>query len=416
MKQKLIKFTSWNLFSLISIFLISFISIPLYINNLISENFAILSLIWSTLSVSSILDFGLGRSLIRELSVLINENKKDHLRSYISTGFITAVFFATIAGFLAYTILSLYFRLVSNKLTLDNYTILYISLSVTFTIINNALLSIFEGTHLINVSSILKVVFSFFFFAFPALLVYLHYIEGLSQIIIIILFSKISQTIVSFIFVQRYHPFSIFLFSFLHFSKFVKLGKWLTLSNLVSVLMTHSDRFIIGYYSLPFKLVNYSVASDLIQKGSSIFSIFPTSIYPLIAHTDKKIYSLKKMKFILILMSIIVIAAIGFSFIIIDKILIIWLKDAYNPEITLLFKIMSFVWIATGFGQLFLTRLHSLGETKLPALLNLFESFLFIPAMILSIKFYGIIAAAIVMLMRSFIDASILFLITKRYE
>ena len=416
MKKKLGEFTIWNLFTIISIVLISFLTLPLYINNLPPSSFAVLSLIWSTLSVSSILDFGLGRSITRELSVLENLNDRTKQSLMISTGLGTALILSFIAAILVYLILVLYFLFFANNLILNSTTIVYISITVFFTILNNVFLSMLEGVHLIRVSSIFKILFTLFFFGTPAVLIYCKLLNNLEEVVLVILISKLIQSVLSITFLRIRFSISLFKFSLNQSKVFFKLGKWLTLSNISSILMTHSDRFIIGYYLSPIKLVNYSVAADLIQRGSGLFSVLPNSLLPIISHSDKSEYKMRNIQFVFILMLVIVSVACCAGFLSIDLILKLWLKQSYNIEISNLFKIMLLSWYGSSFGQLFLTRLHSVGDTKSASLVHLFESLIFIPGIIIGLKFYGLIGGAIVVTLRSLIDSMLLWKIANKYE
>jgi len=77
---------------------------------------------------------------------------------------------------------------------------------------------------------------------------------------------------------------------------------------------------------------------------------------------------------------------------------------------------MSIGWFGSSFGQLFLTRLHSVGDTRSPSLLHLLESLFFIPSLILSLIYFGIFGGAIVVTLRSILDSFFLWRISMKYE
>jgi O-antigen/teichoic acid export membrane protein len=416
MLRKLGKFAFWNVLTTIAIIIITLFSLPIYINNLAPSSFAILSLIWSTLSVSSILDLGLGRSIIRELSVLENLNDRVGQSVLISTGYRAAIILSTLAAIIGGSLLFLYFSSNQSSLTLSGTSIIYLSIIIFCTILNNVVLSIIEGVHLIRLASILKVIFTIAFFGAPAILFFFDFIGSLEQIILVILFSKLIQ-IFSSTYILRYR----FAFSFNKISldqmrDLFKLGRWLTLSNFVSLLMTHSDRFIIGYYMSPLNLVHYSVASDMVQRSSGLFSVLPNSLYPIISHSDKAMFNIQKIKVVFIFNFLLVTMVFIISYFFADFFLNIWLKQSYSIEISQLFILMSVGWFGSSFGQLFLTRLHSVGDTRSPSLLHLLESLFFIPSLILSLIYFGIFGGAIVVTLRSILDGIFLWRISMKYE
>ncbi|NLF82924.1 MAG: oligosaccharide flippase family protein, partial [Candidatus Gastranaerophilales bacterium] len=77
--------------------LVAFFTIPVMIKGLGTEKFGILTLIWSVIGASSILDFGLGHALTQFVSKKIGLNETDELQNYI----ITTIFFVAVLGILA---------------------------------------------------------------------------------------------------------------------------------------------------------------------------------------------------------------------------------------------------------------------------------------------------------------------------
>ena len=251
--MKLIKFLSWNTSLLISNFLVSFICIPIYLQELDSSTFAVLTLLWTILSVSTILDFGICRSIVREFSVLINEKKEKLINYYTSTSLCLSVIFGLCAALIIFVFFSLYAELTSDTLVFSKKTIYLVSISVFFNIVNLSILSIFEGKHLINISSLLRSIYSLFFLGIPALIIIKYNTKNLETIIFSIAIIKMVQFLISLLVLIIKTNGLKFVFFKKIAIKLIRFGKWVTVSNLISVIMSYGDRFIMGYFLKPVK-------------------------------------------------------------------------------------------------------------------------------------------------------------------
>ena len=67
----------------------------------------------------------------------------------------------------------------------------------------------------------------------------------------------------------------------------------------------------------------------------------------------------------------------------------IWIGDNYNTEMITVFRVMLIGWFFSSFGQIFIAKIHSEGNTKITAKIHMYEGVIYIPAMIFSIlKFF----------------------------
>lgn len=412
--MKLIKFFSWNTSVLISNFLVSFICIPIYLQELDSSTFAVLTLLWTILSVSTILDFGICRSIVREFSVLINEKKEKLINYYTSTSLCLSVIFGLCAALIIFVFFSLYAELTSDTLVFSKKTIYLVSISVFFNIVNLSILSIFEGKHLINISSLLRSIYSLFFLGIPALIIIKYNAKNLETIIFSIAIIKMVQFLISLLVLIIKTKGLKFIFFKKIAIKLIRFGKWVTVSNLISVIMSYGDRFIMGYFLKPNSLVNYSISSDLIQKGNSIMSLLPSSLFPLISSSNKT--SLLELKKLLIIITVSSLLGVSLGFYFIEDFFKIWIGDNYNTEMITVFRVMLVGWFFSSFGQIFIAKIHSEGNTKITAKIHMYEGVIYIPAMIFSILKFGLLGAASVYSLRLFIDSLLLYYYSQKDE
>ena len=84
--------------------LIAFFTIPVMIKALGTERFGLLTLIWSVIGASSILDFGLGNALTQFVSKRIGLKEFDELQNYIVTAVVFIFGLGIFAAILIYSI------------------------------------------------------------------------------------------------------------------------------------------------------------------------------------------------------------------------------------------------------------------------------------------------------------------------
>lgn len=412
--SKYIRFLSWNTSSFLIIIVVSIASLPIYFNTLSAVDFAIVSIIWSTVAMSTVLDLGFGRSLTRELGAITNESEHKNYKPIASSGIAAAFIYSIVVSILVHAGLEVYFNLDESKFIVDSTVLYLVSLTVFSTLLGNSFTAIFEGMHLIRFVSLIRTIFSVLFIAAPAFLMAMSLIADSTAVILMIAIIKFAQLFTCIILSYKLRIFSIVNVSSHNLKLLFDQGKWLSFSSIISLAMTHSDRFILGYYSQPIALRGYLVASELIQRGVGILAIISVSLFPLISgngNNDSKVSNINKAFILNLLIGIV--GIIGGS-ILIEQFLNIWLGYQEVSEIANLFRIMLIGWFASGFGQLYLATIHSTGNTKTPAILHLAEATVIIPLMIYAVYNYGVYGAASVWALRAIADAILLKLISDR--
>lgn len=283
--EKLLNFISWNAINFVASVCVSLASIPVYYKNLLPAEFAALTLFWSVLSISGVLDFGVGRSLTREIAAITNESRRDDIRVIVTNGTLVSWCYSFFASVLIWIFLGIYFKNSVLDIKIGVGFGALISFSVFSTLASNALLAIFEGMHQIKLSSKLRIIGSITFMGGPALLMAQGFVSSLFDILLIVTFARATQFFVCMLIVFRRDLISLNKLSVDGIKQLLSSGKWLTASNVVSIGMTNIDRFIIGHYRPAAELGSYSIASELIQRGVGILSVISASLFPLIARS-----------------------------------------------------------------------------------------------------------------------------------
>ena len=145
--------------------LIAFFTIPVMIKGLGTEKFGILTIIWSIIGASSILDFGLGHALTQFVSRKIGLKETDELPNYI----ITAIIFIFIMGIIATILVYLLAPLIAGKFmhtsaayindVINSFRLL--AITIPFLMINICLVGFLESCQKFGIIGILKITIIF---------------------------------------------------------------------------------------------------------------------------------------------------------------------------------------------------------------------------------------------------------------
>lgn len=411
---KLVKFLSWNTINFATLTVVSLLSLPVYYGKLSPENFAILSIVWSALAISTVMDLGVGRALTRELGAITNESASGNYKSVASSGIVVAGVYSALAALIVQFGISKYFDLLDDQYIIEQQTIAMVALAIFATLASNAFLAIFEGMHRIQLATLIRISFTFFYMAGPAAMLALSVTDELSDVVLLIALARLAQLAACILIASRLVVISFAASSYRHVKDLLANGMWLTLSNIVSIAMTSSDRFILGYYRSPTDLGNYVIASELIQRGVGVLSIISGSIFPLIARAGPLDGHGQRLRVAHLLISVVGISVFFLGFFLINQFLVIWLGRDDVLQIAHLFQIMLVGWLASGFGQLYLANIHSMGDTRTPALVHVAEAMFAIPAMIYAIYDHGVYGGAAVWTVRAVVDALILKFVSGR--
>jgi O-antigen/teichoic acid export membrane protein len=267
------------------------------------------------------------------------------------------------------------------------------------------MLAVLDGLREARQAALVRILGAIATLGLPALLFQLGLVFGLEGILVIMALSRLVMIAGLYKLLSGFTEVSVRRVASSSVRSFVQIGKWLTISNVVSICMTHSDRYVIGYYKEPAQLVTFSLAADLIQRGVGVLSLVSTSVFPFFARTGRTRESSDNTKLALSLVLAFGLLAAAVAYLTIEAFLRVWLSREDVHDIAQVFKIMLVGWLATGVSHVFLASSHGYGDSKGPALAHLLQAAVFVPAIFVLVPIYGVAAAAAIWSARAILDA-----------
>lgn len=196
----------------------------------------------------------------------------------------------------------------------------------------------------------------------------------------------------------------------------VRLGGWMSVSNLVSPLMNYLDRFVLAGLVAVEMVAYYSTPYDMITRTL----VFPYSvmavIFPVLSAQSGSAKSSQTTYSTTIRMLMVLMFPICFSAVVLARPLLnLWLGAEFAEQATVVLQVLAVGVLANTLAQAPANLIQSTGNPKWMAILHLLELPIFIGALWFATRQFGIVGTAACWAARMVIDAAILFVLAGRH-
>lgn len=394
------------------------VAIPPLVNNLGTERFGILTLIWLLIGYFSILDLGFSRAIINELGKDLKKSSKD-ISGTVSTITSTLLYFGIFLGFLVLVFSPI---LIKNVFSIQvelqaeiQLAFIIVSLGIPVTLISSSLRGVLETFQEFKKMAVLDsltggatyiglAILSFFSIELILLVAFLVVIK----ISVMLFFYFESRSLVGG------HIFTLRVNKDKAKSAF-NFGKWIAVSNLINPIMGQMDRYMIGTLLTMSAVTFYSAPFDMIQK----INLFPISIaavlfpaFTLSSNSSEKTAKLFSKSILIVI--IFVFPLVGVIVFFAEEILFVWLGNEFADQSTLVMQILVLGAFFNSLARINFTFIQGLGLPKLTAQVHLSEFIFYIPLLWILTSFFGIVGAAFSRFTRVFLDWIILLFLAQR--
>jgi O-antigen/teichoic acid export membrane protein len=414
----LAKNTSWNLLGKIIPVALGFITIPFIVRELGVEQFGLLSLAWLILGYFSLFDIGMGQAMTKFVSQGLAESRHDYLAQLIWTALVAGViigFFGTVSVALAVPLMVGSVLAISEELiSVAKNSLLLLSIAVPLAVTMSTLRGTIEGAQRFDLVNAVKIPYSSLLFLMPAVLLKLGH--GLEHIILFLVILQAVAACAYFILCSRLFS----LFGHLRFAStqpvfaLLRFGGWVSGANIAFSLLGNIEIFFIGAFLTVEAVGFYAPVAALAAR----FLIIPESLTSLLptfsALTGQKEraanYYRRISKHILFGMGAVLILFALLA----EPILHIWLGSEFaNISATAL----QFLALGTlGYSISVVTNglINGFGRPDILAKFRFAQLPIYGVALWYGIVSFGIAGAACVWMIRAFLDAIIVFIVSSK--
>ena len=195
-----------------------------------------------------------------------------------------------------------------------------------------------------------------------------------------------------------------------------KFGGWITVTNFIAPIVNIVDRFFISIMISTSMVAYYATPFEVINRLSLIPSALATVLFPMLGKqliddpvTAKNLYLKSKIiLWFIVFTGSLFIVVFGYPF------MKIWINEVFADKSKYVIIFITAGVFINGLAYLPYTYMQSCGLPKQVALLHLLEVLIFIPTLMIMIKFAGITGASIAWFFRALVDYLFLEFMTNK--
>ena len=318
--------------------ILSFFSIPIYLNYLGLEQYGNFLILHILLSIVMITNLNLGKIASIKMQTISSKHSKSLISTTVFFSFITSVIISLIF-FIIYSLFEkfLYFTLIENEKLL--FFALFIS-NVYVTLEN-----ICKGKKLYFLSSLSNLIFYSFSISIPAVFLIIKFESfiNIENLFIISLYFKLLGVLILFLYFIYKKFFNFNFFSQIILQDFLLYAKWQTISSLYVQIFDFFDKYIIKIILGPASLALYSIPQQIAGKLSILSDGLISVFIPRISSSkkNKDIFNIFNSNIYVFFYFIGIFLILSLPFF--DNLLTWWLGNNVDQNFIYLFKIFMMI-------------------------------------------------------------------------
>ncbi len=400
-----------------TLLILGVITTPFIVHSLGDTSYGIFSVVLATVSYFSILDLGLGVSVIKYISEYNAKNDRQALGKIITTaltaytilGFIGASIIVLLTPFLIHNFLRIPSDFISIALSVFYISAIGFLINMILTVFN----SIPNGLQRMDITNSRNILFGLLNYLGMVTILILG--GNLVHIVIWNIFISILATLIFFRIITQLLKNVLIRFSFDKkiFLKLIRFGGFKFLGNVSGQVVFQLDKIIIGFFH-PIGLVTfYAVPNLVVQKAFiSIFNI-TNAVFPALSQSHslndeqrtKDLY-IRMTKFVIFFMFPLMAAIFIFS----ESVLTLWMGRDFAYVSTSTLKILAISYFFASMSAPGVIVADAFGKPHIPAFFALISAIINVTAALILVPKFGIEGAAWALLI-NFISQVPIFLI-----
>ena len=412
----------WNLIGRAGPMVVAVIITPLLVRDLGPSRWGVFTIALSLVGIFSIFDFGVGRALTRTIAELMTENKAMEAATLARSGLTVLTVLGTAGGLIMAALANrwvnggLHIAPELHREVLDSLYVLCFSAPIV--ILCSALWGVIGAFQEFRAANLVNVPIMAMYYIGPLLV--LRFFNSLVAVIAVLVLCRVVTTIAFWRICLRALPeLKQARTNMKALKPVLRMGGWMTASNITFPILTYVDRFIIasvlsaaatGYYSTPF---------DLVMR----FTIVPVAImstaYPAMAASYRTDPANTQALFRRSLVSVMgaLFPACLLSGALSHWILTLWLGASFAGHAAVVLRWLGVGILLSSVDSVVGGLLDGIGRPSINAKFSLIELVLYLPILTVLVRSFGLKGAAIGWAVRCLFDLTLRLWIAQRiYE
>jgi O-antigen/teichoic acid export membrane protein len=403
--------TLWSLAGGAVPLLAAVVSIPILLSRLGAEAFGVVTLLWTLMGYTGLFDFGTGRALAYATARYRGEAASD-LGATLRTG-LTICAVLGIVGTVALALATE--RLVTRWLQIGpalqgeaTRAFVITSIAIVPTTVSSGIRGALEGLGRFPTSNLAKMAMGLLMFMCPLVSMRIH---G-PQIDLMALYLLIARVVVAagslWALRNELRPTAPWL-SVRHAKGLSGYGFWITVSAVVSPLMVYGDRFFIAAVLGPAQMLYYAIPQEGLQRLLIIPGACASALLPRLAAAPSSVTAYRLYRSgIGTVAKAMLLACISSAFLA-YPLLAIWISPVFaHTALPVTLVLIAGLWI-NSIAQVPLALLHARGHPHITGWFHVAELIVYILAVYLLTRSFGLIGAGIAWTVRVTLDLLLLW-------
>lgn len=410
----------YNLIGLGLPLIFAVIAIPVLIDSLGVEQFGILTIIWAVVSYFGLFDLGLGRVMTQQVAAAVALNDDIRLQRVIGTSSMLMGLFGMAGGLImaaaAPVLASEFARTADPAVTTGAFY--WMAAAMPAIVLTSGYRGILEALGKFGLINAIRLPMGVFTYAGPLAVVWVFQ-GGLEAIAAVLAVGRIMACAGHAFFALRSVPgragggtidLSLIL-------PILRMGGWMTVSNVVSPLMSYVDRFILGIAVSAGAVTYYATPQELVLR----LGIIPTSVaavlFPVFTtqSVTTQVEDLRHYvrRYSLVIAGLLLPFTLGLV-LFARPLLALWISPEFAEQATLPLQIMAVAALFSGLAQVPFAMLQGRARADLTAKVHLIELPIYIAILYMLVLEMGAVGAAWAWLIRIACDMAIMYYVCFR--
>lgn len=394
-------------------------AVPYLLENLGSEKFGILAIIWALIGYVNLFDLGVSRSLTYEISKL-NRSDRHDISDTILAGSVVAIGTSTVgAAILFFGSEAITTRWLNIGVAIHDdvlFSLVIISFAIVPVAINTAIRGSLEGLNRFASANLNRSIVGTMMFLLPVLAIEVSD-SSLTSVSLYLLAGRVTLAIFSVAQVSK----ELFGAEYRHPSRLrsfvsdiadkirqlLRYGIWIAITGVVGPLMTSGDRFVIVNFVNAGLMPAYIIPQEGLQKLLLLPASLFSALFPRMSGKwDDDIQKLfwRYYKLTAVGMALVCAAAALMSY----PILKWWISAEFATQAYPIAIVLCIgIWV-NSLSQAPYTLLHARGRPKITAIFHLVELVLYFALLIVLLHYFGLMGAAYAWVLRVTLDLVLL--------
>jgi O-antigen/teichoic acid export membrane protein len=394
--------------------LIGIAAVPSIYKSIGIERTGILTIIWAFIGYFSIFDFGIGRAITQRIASFDHKQTDRQKQTIATTGVLLTLLVGIVGGLFGYSAIELVgLRWVNADLDIYHEirnSFLLASLAIPAVTSTAGLRGILEGEQRFKAINYLKLALGVSNFLGPIVSIAL-FGPRLDYMVGVLVVARYFILFGHYICTKHVIGKAVKSFSLQDSRQLIRFGSWMTVSNIISPLMVVADRFLISSVLGAAVVAFYTIPAEFLLRLLVVPAAITTTLFPVFSKdlSEKsfvKAFALYKKAMFLIMLIVGVVSAIillgaryGIE---------LWLGHEFAEKSSAVTSVLAVGILFNSMAQIPHAFIQASGDARSTALIHIFESAFYVPALLGLLQLYGILGASLAWMFRALLDLILL--------